>query len=91
MVLQGPTTNDSTIWYEVQGVSLTGWIAGNLLVEPGSESGSLRSAPDGNTGCHDAPGRGHATARRRGRAAGRRSRLGGGPVEVPVENGRDRR
>jgi uncharacterized protein YgiM (DUF1202 family) len=31
LVLQGPTTNDSTIWYEVQGVSLTGWIAGNLL------------------------------------------------------------
>ncbi len=32
LVLQGPTTNESTIWYEVQGVSLTGWIAGNLLV-----------------------------------------------------------
>ena len=31
MVLQGPTTNDSTIWYEVRGVSLKGWIAGNLL------------------------------------------------------------
>ncbi|MCC2629780.1 MAG: N-acetylmuramoyl-L-alanine amidase family 2 [Thermomicrobiales bacterium] len=31
LVLQGPTTNDSTIWYEVQGVSLTGWVAGNLL------------------------------------------------------------
>jgi N-acetylmuramoyl-L-alanine amidase/Bacterial SH3 domain len=31
LVLQGPATNDSTIWYEVQGVSLTGWIAGNLL------------------------------------------------------------
>ena len=33
MVLQGPTTNDSTIWYEVRGVSLKGWIAANLLVE----------------------------------------------------------
>jgi uncharacterized protein YgiM (DUF1202 family) len=31
LVLQGPATNDSTIWYEVRGVSLTGWIAGNLL------------------------------------------------------------
>jgi N-acetylmuramoyl-L-alanine amidase/Bacterial SH3 domain len=31
LVLQGPATNESTIWYEVQGVSLTGWIAGNLL------------------------------------------------------------
>jgi uncharacterized protein YgiM (DUF1202 family) len=31
LILQGPATNDSTIWYEVQGVSLTGWIAGNLL------------------------------------------------------------
>jgi uncharacterized protein YgiM (DUF1202 family) len=31
LVLQGPTTNESAIWYEVQGVSLTGWIAGNLL------------------------------------------------------------
>jgi hypothetical protein len=31
VILQGPATNDSTIWYEVQGVSLTGWIAGRLL------------------------------------------------------------
>jgi hypothetical protein len=31
LVLHGPATNDSTIWYEVRGVSLTGWIAGNLL------------------------------------------------------------
>jgi uncharacterized protein YgiM (DUF1202 family) len=30
-VLEGPTTNDRIIWYEVQGASLTGWIAGNLL------------------------------------------------------------
>ena len=32
MVLQGPATNDRMIWYEVQGVSMTGWIAGNLLI-----------------------------------------------------------
>ncbi|MGH2616477.1 MAG: SH3 domain-containing protein, partial [Thermomicrobiales bacterium] len=32
MVLQGPATNDGMIWYEVEGVSLTGWIAGNLLI-----------------------------------------------------------
>ena len=32
LVLQGPTTNDSTIWYQVRGVSLTGWVAENLLV-----------------------------------------------------------
>jgi uncharacterized protein YgiM (DUF1202 family) len=31
LVLQGPTTNESTIWYQVRGVSLTGWVAGNLL------------------------------------------------------------
>jgi len=31
LVLQGPATNESKIWYEVQGVSLTGWIAGKLL------------------------------------------------------------
>ena len=30
-ILQGPTTNDRIIWYEVQGASLTGWMAGNLL------------------------------------------------------------
>ncbi|MCA9879804.1 MAG: N-acetylmuramoyl-L-alanine amidase, partial [Thermomicrobiales bacterium] len=31
MVIEGPTTNDGDIWYHVQGVSLTGWIAGHLL------------------------------------------------------------
>jgi uncharacterized protein YgiM (DUF1202 family) len=30
-VLQGPATNDDMIWYEVEGVSLAGWIAGKLL------------------------------------------------------------
>ena len=30
-VVQGPTTNDGTVWYEVEGSSLTGWIAGDLL------------------------------------------------------------
>lgn len=30
-ILQGPTTNEQIIWYEVQGMSLTGWMAGNLL------------------------------------------------------------
>lgn len=30
-VMQGPTTNEQTIWYQVQGPSLTGWIAGTLL------------------------------------------------------------
>jgi uncharacterized protein YgiM (DUF1202 family) len=30
-VLEGPTTNERTIWYEAQGMSMTGWIAGNLL------------------------------------------------------------
>ena len=32
MVLQGPASNDGMIWYEVQGVSLSGWMAGNLLI-----------------------------------------------------------
>ncbi len=32
MVLQGPATNDGMIWYEVEGVSMSGWIAGNLLI-----------------------------------------------------------
>ncbi|MFN8677879.1 MAG: SH3 domain-containing protein [Thermomicrobiales bacterium] len=31
MVVEGPTTNEDSIWYQVQGPSLTGWIAGNLL------------------------------------------------------------
>lgn len=31
-VLQGPATNDGMIWYEVEGPSLSGWIAGNLLI-----------------------------------------------------------
>jgi uncharacterized protein YgiM (DUF1202 family) len=39
-VLQGPATNDRIIWYEVQGSSLTGWIAGRLL----------RPAPDAEAG-----------------------------------------
>ena len=42
LVLQGPATNDSTIWYEVQGVSLTGWIAGNLLTRTRIRSRSIR-------------------------------------------------
>ena len=42
LVLQGPATNDSTIWYEVQGVSLTGWIAGNLLSRTRIRSRSIR-------------------------------------------------
>ena len=34
-VLQGPATNDGMPWYEVQGTSLSGWIAGDLLaVDP---------------------------------------------------------
>jgi uncharacterized protein YgiM (DUF1202 family) len=33
MVLQGPTTNEAAIWYEVRGVSLKGWITADLLVE----------------------------------------------------------
>ncbi len=32
VVLQGPATNDGMIWYEVEGPSLSGWIAGNLLI-----------------------------------------------------------
>ena len=31
-VLQGPATNDGLIWYEVEGSSLAGWIAGSLLM-----------------------------------------------------------
>ena len=53
LVLQGPTTNDSTIWYEVQGVSLTGWVAGNLLTR--TRIRSPQSATDGNAGCRGAP------------------------------------
>jgi hypothetical protein len=31
-VLDGPTTNDRIVWYKVQGSTLSGWIAGKLLV-----------------------------------------------------------
>jgi uncharacterized protein YgiM (DUF1202 family) len=44
MVLQGPTTNDSMIWYEVQGLTLRGWIAGNLLI-PDPDAAPLETAP----------------------------------------------
>lgn len=45
-VLQGPATNDGLIWYEVQGPSLSGWIAGNLLSPyVGSSDGSPEPAP----------------------------------------------
>jgi uncharacterized protein YraI len=30
-VLEGPATNEGTIWYKVQGMTLTGWVAGSLL------------------------------------------------------------
>jgi hypothetical protein len=32
IVLQGPATNDGMIWYEFEGPTLSGWIAGNLLI-----------------------------------------------------------
>jgi uncharacterized protein YgiM (DUF1202 family) len=39
VILQGPTTNDRIIWYKVQGSSLSGWIAGNLLrPDPGASA-----------------------------------------------------
>jgi uncharacterized protein YgiM (DUF1202 family) len=31
-VLEGPATNDGLIWYKVEGSSLSGWIAGSLLM-----------------------------------------------------------
>ncbi|MFT4040576.1 MAG: SH3 domain-containing protein, partial [Thermomicrobiales bacterium] len=31
MVVQGPTTNEDTVWYKVEGPTLTGWVAGDLL------------------------------------------------------------
>ena len=30
-VRQGPTTNDGRAWYEVEGISLTGWVVGKTL------------------------------------------------------------
>jgi hypothetical protein len=45
-VLQGPTTNDGMIWYEVQGRSLTGWIAGNLLSPDPDPNRVLETPPD---------------------------------------------
>ena len=39
-VLQGPTTNDGLSWYEVEGPSLTGWIAGSLLEADPNPAGS---------------------------------------------------
>jgi hypothetical protein len=43
-VLQGPATNDGMIWYEVQGVTLRGWIAGNLLI-PDPDAAPPGTAP----------------------------------------------
>ncbi len=43
-VLQGPATNDGMIWYEVQGVTLRGWIAGNLLI-PDPDAAPVNAAP----------------------------------------------
>ena len=77
LVLQGPTTNESTIWYEVQGVSLTGWIAGNLLA-PDPNPAPARAASDGNTSRCSVAGHSHTAARRRGCSTGRgvRNRVG---------------
>ena len=44
MVLQGPATNDGMIWYEVQGATLRGWIAGNLLI-PDPDAAPVAAAP----------------------------------------------
>lgn len=43
-VLQGPATNDGMIWYEVQGVTVRGWIAGNLLI-PDPDPAPVAAAP----------------------------------------------
>ncbi len=41
-VLQGPATNDDMIWYEVEGPSLSGWIAGSLLTpDPNATAANL--------------------------------------------------
>lgn len=65
IILQGPTTNDRIIWYKVQGASLSGWIAGNLLrPDPGaSASGTPPDAASPSPPMDDAaPGSGDGGA-----------------------------
>jgi hypothetical protein len=85
LVLQGPTTNDSTIWYKVQGKSLTGWIAGNLLTpDPNpvpldplpTETPAAAAPPDAGT---PVPDEGPAPVEEPVSEAD--------PVETPIEGG----
>jgi uncharacterized protein YgiM (DUF1202 family) len=47
-ILQGPATNDRIIWYKVAGSSMTGWIAGNLLLPaPPAPGPETPAAPGG--------------------------------------------
>lgn len=37
-IQDGPATNDGYVWYQVQGATLTGWIAADLLASGGAEA-----------------------------------------------------
>jgi hypothetical protein len=85
LVLQGPATNDSAIWYEVQGVSLTGWIAGNLLT-PDPDPVPLDPLPTATPVATASPDA--ATPVPEGEVAPVEEPISeANPVEVPVENG----
>jgi hypothetical protein len=49
-IQDGPATNDGYVWYRVQGATLTGWIAADLLTLGGAQpvpSGIGGAAPEG--------------------------------------------
>ena len=83
LVLEGPATNDSTIWYKVQGVSLTGWIAGNLL-SPDPNPVPLDPLPTETPAA--AVSADTATPLPEGEPRRLRSRSRRGPCRRPVEN-----
>ena len=86
LVLQGPTTNDSTIWYEVQGVSLTGWIAGNLLT-PDPDPVPLDPLPTETPVAAAPPDTATPVPEGEGAPPVEEPVSEAEPVEAPVENG----
>jgi hypothetical protein len=86
LVLQGPTTNDSKIWYKVQGVSLTGWIAGNLLI-PDPDPAPLDPLPVETPAAAVSTDLATPLPEGEDAPAAEESASAADPVDVPAENG----